>query len=83
MDSGHIALLTLDLLGTLAFAVNGAMTALKFARVDIVGVLTLGMVTALGGGFIRDILIDSLPPRPSWIGDTCSSRLWARSSHSF
>lgn len=62
MDSGHIALLTLDLLGTLAFAVNGAMTALKFARVDIVGVLTLGMVTALGGGFIRDILIDSLPP---------------------
>ncbi|WP_029069233.1 trimeric intracellular cation channel family protein [Jonesia quinghaiensis] len=62
MDSGHVALLSLDLLGTLAFAVNGAMTALRYARVDIVGVLTLGMVTALGGGFIRDILIDSLPP---------------------
>ena len=62
MDSGDIALLVLDLLGTFAFAVNGAMTAIKYARVDIVGVLTLGMVTALGGGFIRDILIDSLPP---------------------
>ncbi|WP_435300368.1 trimeric intracellular cation channel family protein [Timonella sp. A28] len=62
MNSGDIALLILDLLGTLAFAVNGAMTAIKFARVDIVGVLSLGMVTALGGGFVRDILIDSLPP---------------------
>ena len=29
---------------------------------DIVGVLSLGMITALGGGFIRDILIDDLPP---------------------
>lgn len=62
MDSGQIALLVLDLLGTLAFALNGAMTAIKYARVDIVGVLTLGMITALGGGFIRDILIDDLPP---------------------
>lgn len=62
MDSGQIALLVLDLVGTLAFALNGAMTAIKYARVDIVGVLTLGMMTALGGGFIRDILINDLPP---------------------
>src|SRR5687768_16666109 len=32
------------------------------ARLDVVGVLTLGMITALGGGIIRDILLDSLPP---------------------
>ena len=32
------------------------------ARLDVVGVLTLGMITALGGGIIRDIFIDSLPP---------------------
>ncbi len=62
MISGEKALLVLDLIGTLAFALNGAMTAIKYARVDIVGVLTLGMMTALGGGFIRDILIDDLPP---------------------
>lgn len=62
MDSGEIALLVLDLVGTFAFAVNGAMTAIKYAKVDIVGVLSLGMITALGGGFIRDILIDDLPP---------------------
>jgi uncharacterized membrane protein YeiH len=55
-------LLALDLAGTLAFAVNGALTALRVARLDIVGVVTLGMITALGGGIIRDVLLDSLPP---------------------
>jgi uncharacterized membrane protein YeiH len=55
-------LLALDLTGTFAFAVNGALTALRVARLDIVGVVTLGMITALGGGIIRDVLIDRLPP---------------------
>src|SRR3954453_5004061 len=55
-------LLALDLAGTFAFAVNGALTALRGTRLDIVGVVTLGMITALGGGILRDVLIDSLPP---------------------
>jgi uncharacterized membrane protein YeiH len=55
-------LLALDLTGTFAFAVNGALTALRVARLDIVGVVTLGVITAIGGGVIRDVLIDSLPP---------------------
>jgi uncharacterized membrane protein YeiH len=55
-------LLVLDLAGTFAFALNGALTALRIARLDIVGVVTLGMITALGGGIIRDALLDSLPP---------------------
>jgi uncharacterized membrane protein YeiH len=55
-------LLALDLTGTFAFAVNGALTALRVVRLDLVGVITLGMITALGGGIIRDVLIDSLPP---------------------
>ena len=54
-------LLVLDLLGTFAFALNGALTALRVARLDIVGVVTLGMITALGGGIIRDVLLD-VPP---------------------
>jgi uncharacterized membrane protein YeiH len=54
--------LTMDLAGTFAFALNGALTAVKIARLDIVGVVTLGMITALGGGIIRDILLDALPP---------------------
>src|SRR3954471_11951834 len=55
-------LLALDLTGTFAFALNGALTALRVAHLDIVGVVTLGMITALGGGIIRDVLIGSLPP---------------------
>jgi uncharacterized membrane protein YeiH len=55
-------LLVLDLTGTFVFAVNGALTAIRAARLDIVGVLTLGMLTGLGGGTIRDILLDALPP---------------------
>lgn len=54
--------LALDLTGTFAFALNGALTAIRVARLDVVGVVTLGMVTALGGGIIRDVLLDSLPP---------------------
>ena len=55
-------LLALDLGGTFAFALTGAMTAIRVVKLDVVGVVTLGMVTALGGGIIRDILLDSLPP---------------------
>jgi uncharacterized membrane protein YeiH len=55
-------LLALDLTGTFVFAVNGALTGLEAARLDIVGMLTLGMMTALGGGIVRDTLIDALPP---------------------
>jgi uncharacterized membrane protein YeiH len=56
------ALVVLDLLGTFAFALNGALTALRVTRLDIVGVVALGMITALGGGTIRDVFLDSLPP---------------------
>lgn len=55
-------LLALDLTGTFAFALNGALTAIRAVRLDIVGVITLGMITALGGGIIRDVLIADLPP---------------------
>src|SRR3954466_12222063 len=55
-------LLALDLTGTFAFAVNGALTAVRAAKLDIVGVIALGMITALGGGIIRDVLLDRLPP---------------------
>ncbi|MDN6152207.1 MAG: TRIC cation channel family protein, partial [Yaniella sp.] len=50
MNGSPTPLLVLDLLGTFAFALNGGLTAVRVARVDIVGVLTLGMITAMGGG---------------------------------
>jgi uncharacterized membrane protein YeiH len=55
-------LLALDLTGTFAFGLNGALTAVRATRLDIVGVLTLGLITALGGGIIRDVLIGAIPP---------------------
>ena len=55
-------LFALDLIGTFVFAVNGALTAIRATKLDIVGVITLGMVTGLGGGTIRDVFLDALPP---------------------
>ena len=62
MDTASPTYLALDLTGTFAFALNGALTAVRTARVDIVGVVTLGIITAIGGGILRDILLDALPP---------------------
>lgn len=62
MSSETSLFLILDLAGTFAFALNGALTAVRAERLDIVGVVTLGMLTGLGGGVIRDVLLDALPP---------------------
>ena len=62
MDTSSALYLALDLTGTFAFALNGALTAVRVARLDIVGVVTLGMITAIGGGMIRDVLLGDLPP---------------------
>jgi uncharacterized membrane protein YeiH len=62
VDTTSTTFLVLDLTGTFAFALNGALTATRIVRVDIIGVVTLGMFTALGGGVIRDILLGALPP---------------------
>ncbi|MBB3043487.1 TRIC cation channel family protein [Nocardioides sp. LMS-CY] len=62
MDTTSPMFLVLDLTGTFAFALNGALTAIRVARLDIVGVITLGMFTALGGGMIRDVMLGALPP---------------------
>ena len=52
----------LELIGAAAFAVSGAMAAIK-RHADIFGVLFLGVITALGGGVIRDVLLGQLPPK--------------------
>ena len=49
-------------LGVLAFAASGAMVGIRH-RLDLFGVLMLGMVTALGGGVIRDMLLGIHPPK--------------------
>jgi uncharacterized membrane protein YeiH len=62
VSTEHPLLLALDLIGTFAFALNGALTAVRVARLDVIGVVTLGIITALGDGIVRDVLIGDLPP---------------------
>lgn len=54
--------LALDLFGTFFFGLNGALIALRLVHLDLVGVVTLGMITAIGGGMIRDVLLGDVPP---------------------
>lgn len=54
-------LLILELAGTLAFAVSGAITGLK-KNMDLFGVCILGLTTAVGGGVIRDVILGNTPP---------------------
>ena len=51
-----IVMSILDILGTVAFSLSGAIEAMK-KRMDMLGVLVLGLITAVGGGIIRDIII--------------------------
>ena len=62
MPADPPVLVVVDLVGTFAFALNGGLTAVRAAHLDIIGVITLGMITALGGGLIRDVLLGALPP---------------------
>ena len=52
----------IELIGTIAFASSGAMVAIR-KRLDLFGVLVLGATTAVGGGIIRDIILQITPPR--------------------
>ena len=61
MDVREIIIMVLEVAGTISFAISGAMTAME-KKVDLFGVLFLGIVTALGGGIIRDITIGKVPP---------------------
>jgi len=51
----------LDLVGTFAFALSGAVSGVKH-RIDLFGVLVLSFVAATAGGIMRDVLIGAIPP---------------------
>ena len=69
MDDQYVVL---EIVGTVAFAVSGAAVALR-ARMDWLGVAVLAVVTSVGGGTIRDVLIGRVPvswvlePWPVWL----------------
>lgn len=52
--------LTIDILGTIAFAISGVLVAME-KKLDLFGVFIIGFVTAVGGGTLRDLLIGHTP----------------------
>ena len=50
----------LDIIGTMAFAMSGALTAMN-KKMDPFGVFIIAFVTAVGGGTLRDVLIGRTP----------------------
>lgn len=57
---------TLDILGTIAFAISGVLVAFN-KKMDLFGILIIAFVTAVGGGTLRDLLIGNTPV--SWMLD--------------
>ena len=57
----NIVFFIFELIGTVAFALSGALTAIK-KDMDIFGACVLGMTTAIGGGIIRDLILGVTPP---------------------
>ena len=54
-------LMILDIIGVISFTISGALVAVR-KKMDYLGVCILGIVTAVGGGATRDIIIGSNPP---------------------
>jgi uncharacterized membrane protein YeiH len=59
MTSAFITLL--DFIGTFAFAISGALVAVRH-RLDLFGVLVLSFAAATAGGIVRDLLLGATPP---------------------
>ena len=57
---------TIDILGTIAFAISGVLVAMN-KKMDLFGILIIAFVTAVGGGTLRDILIGQTPV--GWMKD--------------
>jgi len=56
----HLFYFTIDILGTIAFAISGVLVAME-KKLDLFGVFIIAFVTAVGGGTLRDLLIGNTP----------------------
>jgi uncharacterized membrane protein YeiH len=57
----HTLFVLVDLLGTIAFAISGAVAAAE-RRLDLFGIYAVAFMTACGGGMVRDLCLGTLPP---------------------
>lgn len=58
----EIILLIMEWIGTISFATSGALVAIRHG-LDLFGVVTVGAITAVGGGIMRDCMIGNVPPK--------------------
>lgn len=61
MDLIENIIFIIELVGIAAFAVSGAMAGIK-KKLDLFGIIVLGLTTAMGGGVVRDLLLGKVPP---------------------
>ena len=61
MSEFDLGLTIMVWVGTVTFAASGALVAIR-KQFDLIGVMVLGGVTAVGGGSIRDVVVGDIPP---------------------
>ncbi len=69
MSFGEMVIFSIEIIGTIAFAISGAMVGIN-KKMDVFGVCVLGVTTAVGGGMIRDVSLGMIPSallRPVYI----------------
>ena len=54
MELQPSVIFAIEIIGTIAFASSGAMVAVR-KKLDLFGIIVLGVITAVGGGMLRDI----------------------------
>lgn len=59
--NSHTVYTLLDLVGTFAFAISGAVAA-RQRRLDLFGITSIAFIVACGGGIVRDVCIGAVPP---------------------
>lgn len=60
MDNTELIYWLINLIGTAAFAIAGYMVGFR-KRLDILGVVIVALLTAMGGGILRDMLVSRVP----------------------
>lgn len=58
----QLILLITEWIGAISFAVSGSLVAIRH-DLDLFGVITVGLITACGGGVMRDLMLGNIPPK--------------------
>ena len=62
MINHQLILLITEWIGAISFAVSGSLVAIRH-DLDLFGVITVGLITACGGGVMRDLMLGNIPPK--------------------